>query len=124
MKRTRRLLMVIPAIALAAIVVTFIAAGVVVGFIWLSGVLGLERALGIDTQSSKNYDLVSGVLPALITSLGFSGLVVTMVKHINCEQPGCWRIGHRHPDHGRPVCRKHYHHDVVPTRPLVDDKAS
>lgn len=42
------------------------------------------------------------------------GAVVTAWKHINCEQPGCWRPGHRHPDHGRPVCRKHYHEDVRP----------
>ncbi len=39
-----------------------------------------------------------------------------LYRHINCEQPGCRRLGHRHPDHGRPVCRKHYHHDVVPAR--------
>jgi hypothetical protein len=29
-------------------------------------------------------------------------------KHINCEHPKCPRPGHRHPDHGRPVCRRHY----------------
>ena len=34
------------------------------------------------------------------------GMALAAWKHINCEQPGCLRPGHRHPDHGRPVCRK------------------
>lgn len=36
------------------------------------------------------------------------GIAIGAYKHINCEEPGCWRRGHRHPDHGRPVCRRHY----------------
>ena len=44
------------------------------------------------------------------------GLALGAWKHINCEQPGCPFPGHRHPEHGRPVCRRHYHHDVVPKR--------
>jgi hypothetical protein len=43
--------------------------------------------------------------------------IVGLYRHHNCEQPGCWRTGHRHPEHGRPVCRKHYHHDVAPESP-------
>lgn len=43
------------------------------------------------------------------------GAAIALLRHHNCEQPGCWRLGHRHPDHGRPVCRKHYHHDLAPS---------
>jgi len=39
-----------------------------------------------------------------------------LLRHHNCEHPGCWRLGHRHPEHGRPVCRAHYHHDVIPPK--------
>lgn len=39
------------------------------------------------------------------------GLVLGMYRHKNCESKGCWRLGHNHPDHGRPVCRHHYHRD-------------
>ena len=35
-------------------------------------------------------------------------------KHHNCKQKGCWRLGHRHPKHGRPVCARHYHENLVP----------
>ena len=36
------------------------------------------------------------------------GGLLALYKHVNCEEPGCWRLGHRHPGHGRPVCRKHF----------------
>jgi hypothetical protein len=42
------------------------------------------------------------------------GIAIGAYKHINCEEPGCWRPGHRHPDHGRPVCRHHFHSDSIP----------
>jgi hypothetical protein len=42
------------------------------------------------------------------------GGLVTLLVHHNCEQKGCWRLGHVHPEHGRPVCRAHYHHDLAP----------
>lgn len=35
-------------------------------------------------------------------------------RHRTCAQPRCLRLGHAHPDHGRPVCRRHFHHDVKP----------
>lgn len=69
--------------------------------------------LGMDTQTSKNYASVSGYLPIMVAVNGFSGILVTAYRHINCEHPGCWWPGHVHPEHGRPVCRKHYHSDAV-----------
>jgi hypothetical protein len=108
----------IAGVIIAGIIVYMLLAAVLADlFIWLAGVLGIQRSLGIDTQLSKNYALVSGSLPVVIASFGFAGVLATMFKHLNCEQPGCWKLGHRHPDHGRPVCREHYHHDVAPPAP-------
>lgn len=46
--------------------------------------------------------------------LAYLGGVIGLLRHVNCEQPWCLRPGHRHPGHGRPVCRKHYHDEVKP----------
>lgn len=86
------------------------------GVLWMANLLGAYHELGIDTQQSHNYAFTSGYGPMMITALGFSGALLTVWKHINCEYPGCPWPGHRHPDHGRPVCTKHYHADVVPPR--------
>lgn len=110
----RRALLVLLLVAAGAVLLILLAAGFSVALIALSGVMGLHRALGIDTQQSQNYDFVSGVGPMIIASLGFSGFALTFLRHVNCEQPRCWRLGHTHPGHGRPVCRKHYHADVAP----------
>lgn len=101
-------------VAAAALALTLLAAGFVEAMLWLASLLGLQHALGMDTQTSHNYAAVSGVLPMIVAALGFSGFFVGAYKHVNCEQPGCWRPGHRHPDHGRPVCRRHYHTHEAP----------
>ena len=113
--RLLRFLFAVGFVLVAALVLVFVATIFVLGMLGLAGLLGLQHALGMDTQTSKNYASVSGVLPIMVAALGFSGILVTAWRHINCEQPGCWRFGHTHPDHGRPVCRVHYHHDVKPS---------
>ena len=35
------------------------------------------------------------------------GLAIGWLKHHNCREKGCWRLGHAHPAHGQPVCWKH-----------------
>ena len=35
--------------------------------------------------------------------------VVGTYKHKNCHVKKCWRLGHAHPEHGWPSCRRHYH---------------
>jgi hypothetical protein len=50
------------------------------------------------------YDLVSGWIPCAMLSTGVWGLY----KHHQCGEIGCWRPGHAHPDHGVPVCGRHY----------------
>lgn len=68
----------------------------------------------LHTQHGNGYQWWSG--PG--GDLAYIAFFVGFYKHINCEHPGCWLPGHRHPEHGRPVCRKHYHHDdIVPVSP-------
>jgi hypothetical protein len=109
------------AVSLAALaaIVCLILLGVVFAklVLWLTGVIDVQHVLGIDTQQSKNYDLASGEGPMMVTVLGFSGMFVTWWRHVNCEVRGCPFPGHRHPGHGRPICRRHYHHDVTPPAP-------
>lgn len=117
MRSVLRALLFVGLIAAGAVALMLLAAGFVAGAIWLAGVLGLQHTMGMDTQTTKNYDSVSGVLPIIVTSFAYSSFFAAIWKHVNCEQPGCPWPGHRHPDHGRPVCRRHYHADVVPERP-------
>jgi hypothetical protein len=46
------------------------------------------------------------------SDLAYVGALLGVWRHVACEQRGCLRPGHRHPDHGRPVCRKHFHSDI------------
>lgn len=103
-----KIALVIVIIIVVSILLTLTAAGFVEGFIWLAGILGLQHSLGIDTQMSKNYDSVSGYLPMIVTSLGFSGLLVTVWHHLNCHQIGCPKIA-RYPIAGGKykTCKEH-----------------
>lgn len=112
-----RVLSVVAVIMAVALLLMLLAAGLAVTVIATANWLGLDRALGIDTQNSQNYAFVSGSGPMFIAALGFSSVAVSLLRHLNCEQPGCWRLGHRHPDHGRPVCKWHYHEDLRPPTP-------
>lgn len=104
----KRGLLVLLLVVLGAFLLIAAAAGVVVALIWIAGVLGVQHALGIDTQVSKNYDSVSGYLPIIVTSLGFSGLLATAWHHLNCHQKGCWRIARFPTAGGRfKTCRQH-----------------
>lgn len=79
-------------IVLAAIALTLLATGFIEGFLFLTNIMHLQHALGFDTQTSHNYASASGTLPMVVTALGFSGLLVTALHHLNCHEPGCWRI--------------------------------
>lgn len=68
----------------------------------------LAHALGIDTQQSQEYDFVSGVGPMIITAVGYTGVIASIVHHLNCHVDTCPRIG-RYPLAGGEfrVCRRH-----------------
>lgn len=104
----RTVLLVAVTVAAAAFLI-LLAAGFAEAFIGVTGWLGFHHALGIDTQSSQNYDFVSGVGPMVIAALGFSGVGVTVLHHLNCHQTGCPRIG-RFPVAGGQfkTCRQHH----------------
>lgn len=55
--------------------------------------------------AGRGYQFWSGIGSGSPILAGFA----VWAKHHNCHQSGCWRIGHHHPDHGLPVCRRHYH---------------
>lgn len=89
----KKLLIFFFSIIIAALILTCLAAGFVVGMIGIAKFLGLQQALGMNTQTTDNYDSVSGVLPMVVTALGFSSLIVTAWHHLNCHETGCWKIG-------------------------------
>jgi hypothetical protein len=65
--------------------------------------------LGWDGQTSDNYAAWSGSVPALISAVGLSTLITGMWSHVNCHEPGCFRIG-KHKVSGTPWCTVHHEH--------------
>lgn len=69
----------------------------------------------------RSYNLWSGIAGSFLTSVPGWGLAAGLfARHHNCREKRCWRLGHRHPEHGLPVCRRHYHADVIPQKPRGD----
>lgn len=63
------------------------------------------------------YQFWSGIAGSFLTSLpGWLFAGVLFYRHHNCGQRRCLRLGHAHPDHGRPVCRRHFHSNLVPSK--------
>jgi hypothetical protein len=65
----------------------------------------LVHILGLDDPSGAWYLWWSG--PG--ADLGMLAAVGAYFRHVNCHEPGCWRLG-RHPVDGTPfkVCRVHH----------------
>jgi hypothetical protein len=104
-----RLFLALLAILLGIVLLMALATALTLGFIALSRLFGFTHALGIDTQQSYNYDFVSGVGPMVITSLGFSGVLLGAWRHINCHTEGCLWIGRYPVGDGRfKTCRRHH----------------
>jgi hypothetical protein len=73
---------------------------------------------GIDTQQSDNYDFMSGPGPVWVSALGLSTIITGMAHHVNCHEPGCWRIG-KHKVDGTPWCNRH-HRNARPEESVGD----
>lgn len=58
------------------------------------------------------YQFWSGIASDLgeVTLLGAIGAAW---HHLNCVEKGCWRKGHKDPEHGHPICRRHSRHASV-----------
>lgn len=94
MNRTLKTILTIPVVIVAvAFLLTLIASGFVEGMLWVAQIMHLQHALGMDTQTSHNYASVSGVLPVMVATLGFSSLITGWWHHVNCHTAGCPRIG-------------------------------
>jgi len=117
-----RVLKVVVLLAAISIALTGVATLFVAGALWLTKLLDVQHALGMDTQTTKAYASVSGTLPMVVTTLGFSGLLVTAWHHLNCHQDGCPRPG-RFPVVGGKykVCRRHRDEIVGATGLSGDD---
>jgi len=59
------------------------------------------RALGIDDVSGPWYAFWSG----FGSDLGELAIVGAIIRHVNCHQKGCWRLGHHHT--GTVSCHRH-----------------
>lgn len=75
---------------------------------------GFIHFFGIDTESSDNYNLISGIGPMTLNALGMTTLVSGLWRAHNCHAASCLRIG-RYPIAGGQfrVCRKHHPHQQV-----------
>lgn len=65
------------------------------------GFLGLETPF--NPLHGDGYNFWSGIgsgSPVFVIAAGY-------LRHKNCIEKRCWRIGHPDPEHGHPVCRKH-----------------
>lgn len=61
------------------------------------------------------YQFWSGIAGSFLTSLpGWVVAAILFWRHHNCKERRCVRLGHPHPKHGMPVCRKHFHNDLTP----------
>lgn len=68
-------------------------------------------------EHGNGYQWHSGIGSDLGELTLVAALLAT-AKHHNCEHPRCPRLGHPHPGHGRPVCRRHFHStEVAPSDP-------
>lgn len=74
--------------------------------------LGVQRWLTVHTGSENtpgsppNYNFFSGS-GSDISELTLLGLAVGAWHHVNCHEPGCWRIG-KHKVEGTPWCNRHH----------------
>lgn len=68
--------------------------------------LKIMHFLGWDGQTSDYYAAWSSSIPAMITAVGYTGLIASVVHRFNCHQKGCWRPG-RHQIGSGVWCNKH-----------------
>ena len=60
--------------------------------------------MNLDPLHGDGYQFWSGIGSDVFLLAPFGWFL----KHHNCKEPGCWRLGHPHPEtNHQPVCRKH-----------------
>ncbi len=68
----------------------------------------------LHSQHGLGYQFWSSGPGPGLGQVAILGAIFGLYKHKACEQPHCWRLGHPHPDHQRPVCRRHFHDVKAP----------
>jgi hypothetical protein len=70
---------------------------------------GLLQFLGVRNEASRWYAFESGSGAIILGDLPLIGGLVLLIRHHNCEIPGCPRIQLRRPTAaGHLLCRKHH----------------
>jgi hypothetical protein len=57
----------------------------------------------LDPLHGDGYQFWSGIAGDVFI---FTGLLAWW-HHVNCIEAGCWRKGHKDPEHGHPLCKRH-----------------
>lgn len=60
-------------------------------------------------KTGQSYAFFSGPAPVIVATLGLSGIIVTLLRHVNCHVDGCPRISRHKIANGEyGVCGKHW----------------
>jgi hypothetical protein len=63
----------------------------------------------------KGYNFWSGIAGSFASdwqNLTLPIMGALFLRHHNCHVKGCWRLGHPHPEHHWPSCRRHWDHEL------------
>lgn len=92
-------------------------AAAVLGTCWGLWYHGMDHLIGIDSQATQFYAFFSGFGTWVLALAGYSGLVITLLRALNCHEVSCWRIGRFPVAGGRyKVCGRH-HGDITGHHP-------
>ena len=80
--------------------------------------LWIEIHTGTVNESGPYYGFWSGFGSDIGEVTILTGLIMGL-RHVNCHESGCWRIGHHVPESGVRACHKHH-----PTNPRTKRNGS
>ncbi|MGN6472259.1 MAG: hypothetical protein ACTHK4_01260 [Mycobacteriales bacterium] len=70
---------------------------------------GVIQFLGVKNEASRWYAFESGSGAIILGDLPLLGGLILLIRHHNCEIPGCFRIHLKRPTAaGHLLCRKHH----------------
>jgi hypothetical protein len=70
---------------------------------------GVIQVLGVKNEASRWYAFESGSGAIILGDLPLLGGLILLIRHHNCEIPGCLRIHLKRPTAaGHLLCRKHH----------------
>ena len=84
------------------LVVLFLA----VAWWWQPFLAHLSQETGTSNAASRAYDFWSG-FGSDLGEIAIVGGLVTLVRHHNCHERGCWRLGKHTTPEGFKLCKQH-----------------